>query len=60
MQGFRVSGRVLEHHSGPGLVGAKVYLNDKQVAITGEGGTYNLENIKTGMYRLSAVSGKKF
>lgn len=40
-----------------GLVGAKVYLNDKQVAITGEGGSYNLENIKTGMYRLTAESG---
>ena len=58
VQGFRVSGRVLEHSSGSGLVGAKVYLNDKQVTLTGEGGSYNLENIKTGMYRLTAVSGE--
>lgn len=56
VQGFRVSGRVLEHPSGSGLVGAKVYLNDKQVAITGDEGSYNLENIKTGMYRLTAES----
>lgn len=27
------------------------------MAVTGEGGSYNLENIKTGMYRLTAKSG---
>ena len=57
MQGFRVSGRVLEKPGGKGLAGARVILNDKQVAVTGEGGAYNLENIKTGMYRLTAESG---
>nr|CAG4643284.1 EOG090X07YB [Ilyocryptus agilis] len=56
VQGFRVSGRVLEHTNGIGLIGAKVFLNDKQVTTTGEGGFYNLENIKTGVYRLTAES----
>ena len=27
------------------------------MAITSDGGSYNLENIKTGMYRLTAESG---
>lgn len=57
MQGFRVSGRVLEKPDGNGLVGARVILNDKEVAVTGEGGAYNLENVKTGVYRLTAESG---
>ncbi len=58
VQGFRVSGRVLEHANGNGVVGAKIFLNDKLVTVTGEGGTYNLENIKTGTYRLTAEAGR--
>jgi len=57
VQGFRVSGRVLEHANGNGVVGAKIFLNDKLVTVTGEGGSYNLENIKTGTYRLTAEAG---
>ena len=52
-----MSGRVLEQPNGRGLVGAKVFLNDKQVSLTGEGGIFNLENVKTGTYRLTAESG---
>lgn len=52
-----MSGRVLERPNGQGLSGAKVILNDKVAAVTGEGGMYNLENVKTGTYSLKAEAG---
>jgi len=52
-----VSGRVLENPNGVGLSNAQLFLNDKPVATTGEGGSYVLENVKTGIYRLTAESG---
>ena len=57
MQGFQVSGRVLESQNGLGLSNAQLFLNNKAVATTGESGSYVLENVKTGIYHLTAESG---
>ena len=57
VEGFRVSGRVVEKPQGEGLAGAKIYLNGKHVATSGQDGHYNLENIKTGSYHLTAEAG---
>ena len=57
MQGFQVSGRVLESENGLGLSNVKLFLNDKAVTTTSEGGFYVLENVKTGTYHLTAESG---
>lgn len=56
VQGFRVSGRVVEFAGGPGLVGAEVFLNGKPVSASSADGHYHLENIKTGIYHLTAQS----
>lgn len=52
-----MSGRVLESLNGLGLSNAQLFLNDKPVTTTGEGGSYVLENVKTGIYHLTAESG---
>jgi hypothetical protein len=57
IQAFRESGRVLKHVNGNGVVGANVFLNDKLVIVTDEGGSYNFENIKTTTYGLTAEAG---
>jgi len=56
VQGFQVSGRVLESQNGLGLSNALLFLNNKAVATTGESGSYVLENVKTGIYHLTAES----
>ena len=36
---------------------AKVFLNGKEMAVTGEDGTYNLENMRAGNYKLLVKAG---
>lgn len=52
--GFTVSGIVLESVQGKPLVGAKVFLSGKEVAVTDKKGRYKIDNIKSGQYLLKA------
>ncbi|KAK1126581.1 hypothetical protein K0M31_004211 [Melipona bicolor] len=54
--GFTVNGIVRVANDGDPLPGAKVFLSQKQVAITDEHGKYVLDNMKTGQYTLKAES----
>lgn len=56
--GFTVSGLVLESINGKPLVGAKVFLSGKEVALTDKVGKYKIDNIKSGQYLLKAESRK--
>lgn len=56
--GFTVSGLVLESAQGKPLVGAKVFLSGKEVAVTDKTGKYKVDNIKSGQYLLKAESRK--
>ncbi|CAH1796880.1 unnamed protein product [Owenia fusiformis] len=52
--GFSVSGQVKVSAKGAGIDGAKILLNNKELAITKQGGFYHLDNMKTGTYSLTA------
>jgi len=52
--GFSVSGQVLDSEKGSGIAGAQILLNDEPTTKTGPDGTYHLENMKTGVYRIQA------
>lgn len=55
--GFRVSGRVVDGRAGP-VVGARVFLDGRHVVTTSADGRFNLENVKTATYRLTAQAGE--
>uniref|UniRef100_A0A182PTN5 SD-repeat containing protein B domain-containing protein n=1 Tax=Anopheles epiroticus TaxID=199890 RepID=A0A182PTN5_9DIPT len=50
--GFSVSGRVLRSPNGPSVANARVKLNGREIATTGQDGTYTLENIQPGTYTI--------
>lgn len=52
VEGFSVSGRVLNKAGGAGVSGASVLVDGKAVSKTDASGMYHLENMKTGSYRL--------
>ncbi|XP_055958789.1 BOS complex subunit NOMO1 [Patella vulgata] len=54
--GFSVSGRVLDSEKGSGVAKAKILLNGNEQTMTSQDGTYHLENMKTGTYKLSVQS----
>ncbi|XP_014293397.1 BOS complex subunit NOMO3 isoform X1 [Halyomorpha halys] len=56
VKGFTVSGRVLWSPTGLPMSDAKVILNGKEVATTSEDGTYNLENMRAGNYKIKVTS----
>ncbi|KAJ8298746.1 hypothetical protein KUTeg_022806 [Tegillarca granosa] len=53
--GFSVSGQVLNSEKGQGVSGAEITVNGKQVTKTSNDGTYHLENMKTGEYKISVT-----
>jgi len=55
--GFTVSGLVRTSTNGNPLPGAKIFLSQKQVAVTDNNGKYVLDNMKAGQYTLRAESG---
>lgn len=55
--GFTVGGLVCSSMNGNPLPGAKIFLSQKEVAITDENGKYVLDNMKAGQYTLRAESG---
>uniref|UniRef100_A0A182JRR9 SD-repeat containing protein B domain-containing protein n=1 Tax=Anopheles christyi TaxID=43041 RepID=A0A182JRR9_9DIPT len=50
--GFSVSGRVLRSPNGPSVAMARIKLNGREIATTGQDGTYTLENIQPGTYTI--------
>ncbi|XP_053676824.1 nodal modulator 1 [Anopheles nili] len=50
--GFSVSGRVLRSPNGPSVAKARVKLNGREIAVTGQDGSYTLENIQPGTYTI--------
>ncbi|XP_012945613.1 nodal modulator 1 [Aplysia californica] len=52
--GFSVSGKVLDKENGVGIPKAVILINDKEQTVSAEDGSFNLENMKTGTYRLNA------
>ncbi|XP_029831947.3 nodal modulator 3 [Ixodes scapularis] len=57
VQGFSVSGKVLESPSGPGVAQAEVYLGGAKAATTDASGGFQLENMKAGQYVLQVRAG---
>lgn len=57
--GFTVGGLVRSSTNGSPLAGAKIFLSQKEIAITDENGKYVLDNMKAGQYTLRAESGKR-
>lgn len=55
--GFTVTGFVRNSINGNPLSGAKIFLSQKEVAVTDKSGRYILDNMKTGQYSLKAESG---
>lgn len=55
--GFTVSGLVRSSMNGNPLPGAKIFLSQKEVAVTDKNGKYVLDNMKAGQYTLRAESG---
>lgn len=55
--GFTVGGLVLSSTNGSPLSEAKIFLSQKEVALTDRNGRYVLDNMKTGQYTLRAESG---
>jgi hypothetical protein len=56
--GFTVGGLVRSSINGNPLAGAKIFLSQKEVAITDKNGKYVLDNMKASQYTLRAESGK--
>ncbi|TGZ54225.1 Nodal modulator 2 [Temnothorax longispinosus] len=54
--GFTVGGLVLISTNGNPLSGAKIFLSQKEVAVTDKDGKYVLDNMKAGQYTLRAES----
>lgn len=52
--GFTVSGKVLKSHSGLPIEGAIVFLNNEAISKSNKDGSYTLENVKPGYYKLRA------
>uniref|UniRef100_A0A8W7P3V5 SD-repeat containing protein B domain-containing protein n=1 Tax=Anopheles coluzzii TaxID=1518534 RepID=A0A8W7P3V5_ANOCL len=50
--GFSVSGRVLRSPNGASVANARVKLNGREIATTGQDGAYTLENIQPGTYTI--------
>uniref|UniRef100_A0A182QGP4 SD-repeat containing protein B domain-containing protein n=1 Tax=Anopheles farauti TaxID=69004 RepID=A0A182QGP4_9DIPT len=50
--GFSVSGRVLRSPNGPSVANARVKLNGREIAVTGQDGSYTLENIQPATYTI--------
>lgn len=55
--GFTVGGLVHSSTNGNPLPGAKIFLSQKEVAVTDKDGKYVLDNMKAGQYTLRAESG---
>lgn len=55
--GFTVSGFVHNSINGSPLPGAKIFLSQKEVAVTDKNGKYVLDNMKAGQYTLRAEAG---
>ncbi|KAK4872067.1 hypothetical protein RN001_016191 [Aquatica leii] len=56
--GYNLFGRVLSSRNGKPLKGAKIFLNNKQVAVTKDDGTYTLDKVKADLYGIKAVADK--
>ncbi|GAB1611346.1 nodal modulator 1, partial [Argonauta hians] len=54
--GFSVSGRILDSVQGSGIGGARISVSGKQMAVTSVDGTYHLENMKAGKYKIQVAS----
>ncbi|XP_012218077.1 BOS complex subunit NOMO3 isoform X2 [Linepithema humile] len=54
--GFTVDGLVRSSTNGNPLPGAKIFLSQKEIAVTDKNGKYVLDNMKTGQYTLRAES----
>ncbi|XP_072764167.1 BOS complex subunit NOMO3 isoform X2 [Anoplolepis gracilipes] len=54
--GFTVGGLVLSFTNGDPLPGAKIFLSQKEIAVTDKNGKYVLDNMKAGQYTLRAES----
>ncbi|EFN79110.1 nodal modulator 3 isoform X2 [Harpegnathos saltator] len=54
--GFTVGGLVRNSVNGSPLAGAKIFLSQKEVAVTDKNGKYVLDNMKAGQYTLRAES----
>ncbi|XP_059139857.1 BOS complex subunit NOMO1-like isoform X2 [Physella acuta] len=52
--GFSVSGKVLDKENGVGIPKATIIINGKDQTTSGSDGSFSLENMKTGAYRLTA------
>ncbi|XP_059172926.1 BOS complex subunit NOMO1-like [Physella acuta] len=52
--GFSVSGKVLDKENGVGIPKATIIINGKDQTTSGSDGSFSLENMKTGTYRLTA------
>lgn len=55
--GFTVGGLVYSSTNGDPLPGAKIFLSQKEIAVTDKNGKYVLDNMKAGQYTLRAESG---
>lgn len=58
--GFTVDGLVRSATNGNPIPGAKIFLSQKEVAVTDKNGKYVLDNMKTGQYTLRAESGMQY
>lgn len=56
--GFTVGGLVRSSTNGSPLPGARIFLSQKEVAVTDKNGKYVLDNMKAGQYTLRAESGR--
>jgi len=51
--GFSVIGKVLDKPGGSGIPKVQILVNDKDTTVSADDGSFSLENMKTGTYRLN-------
>ncbi|XP_013400762.1 nodal modulator 2 [Lingula anatina] len=56
--GFSVTGRVLEAAQGSGVANAQLSIDGKRLAVTNAEGIYQLENMKTGTYKIKVEANR--
>ncbi|KAF5281325.1 hypothetical protein FQR65_LT02955 [Abscondita terminalis] len=56
--GYSVFGRVLSTKYGNPLKGAKIMLNNKQITVTRDDGSYSLEKLKADLYGIKVIADK--